>query len=450
MAVGLRRCLSLTVLMVLTTGATTAQQSSQAPVSPQEIRKLAERLKKLSPEALPFGITPEQVKSLIDELKRNDPDANPQQLAKQLASKLGVTDPAHQAMVEKMAMSEAIRRGQGNFNQNDFMRYIGGQSQSPSSPTKSAAQPSPQATPKTPEAVPNGGIGGFEPDPKFLPKVGSDLNPIAKGPDDAPTGPGGRGAREMQNSRQSSSPTAGTNEQYRSAAQWWERNVGPLDKTPAVRNMLLEMFTGTNDLGQPTGGALRDVMESAGKSFTGSDAAKLFPNGPPDLGGLSRPDIDPGSWSLGTPGPPAGGPSFSVGGGGSWLPMILFAVVAAVGIALFWLWPRLTKGATDGPTPVPGLGPWPLDPRSITDRDGLVRAFEYLSVLLNGSAARTWNHCTIAGAFRRNVPRAAAGADELADAYAVARYTPSGQPMTPEQVATARGHLCRIAGVSPA
>jgi hypothetical protein len=192
------------------------------------------------------------------------------------------------------------------------------------------------------------------------------------------------------------------------------------------------------------------VLESAAKSVRRSDAAKLLPSALPELGGWHRPEVNPGSWLPGPPGPPSGSPSFSVPGGGSWLPVILLGAVAVVGVALFWLWPRLTGTRDDQPTPVPGLGPWPVDPRSITDRDGLVRAFEYLSVMLHGTAARTWNHRTIAEAFLRNVPNAAVGADELAEAYAVARYTPADQPMTAEQVAAARRHLCRIAGVRPA
>jgi hypothetical protein len=130
--------------------------------------------------------------------------------------------------------------------------------------------------------------------------------------------------------------------------------------------------------------------------------------------------------------------------------VVLFLGAAAVGLVLWWLWPKLTGKAADGPRPLPGLGPWPLDPRTITDREALVKAFEYLSVLVCGAGARVWNHVTIAGALERAVPQAEALADPLARLYAVARYTPANEPIPPATIAEARGYLCELAGVPAA
>jgi hypothetical protein len=91
-----------------------------------------------------------------------------------------------------------------------------------------------------------------------------------------------------------------------------------------------------------------------------------------------------------------------------------------------------------------------VDPRHITDREALVKAFEYLSVLVCGRGARVWNHVTIASALERAVPQAEALADPLARLYAVARYTPADEPLPPGAIAEARGYLCDLAGVSAA
>lgn len=125
-------------------------------------------------------------------------------------------------------------------------------------------------------------------------------------------------------------------------------------------------------------------------------------------------------------------------------------MVAAVGLVLWWLWPKLMARGEPGPRPLPGLGPWPVDPRHIADREALVKAFEYLSVLVCGGGARVWNHLTIASALERAVPQAEALADPLARLYAVARYTPAYEPLPPGAIAEAREYLCELAGVSAA
>jgi hypothetical protein len=239
--------------------------------------------------------------------------------------------------------------------------------------------------------------------------------------------------------------------QFQAAAGWWENNVGPLDETPALRQLLVEMFTGQSGTGEDTG-SLGELLDGpAGEGF-GKIADRLGGSGfnLPKLG-LGG---DAGDSSFTPPSAPSGSSFGGIGGfnGGasSWLPVVILLVAAALGLVLWWLWPKLMAGGEAGPRPLPGLGPWPVDPRTIADREALVKAFEYLSVLVCGGGVRTWNHVTIASALERAVPQAEALADPLARLYAVARYTPADEPLPPGAVAEAREYLCELAGVPAA
>ncbi|OWK47007.1 hypothetical protein [Fimbriiglobus ruber] len=243
--------------------------------------------------------------------------------------------------------------------------------------------------------------------------------------------------------------------QFQAAAGLWEKHIGPLNDTPEVRNALADMFTGQTTPGE---GADASFLTDLLKNADGADASPGNWSGF-DLGGFGSGwkwgggggDVPSGGdWSA--PSTPSG-PSFGgFGGGGtgplSWLPVILFVGIAAGGLILWWLWPRLMSKTSEGPNPLPGLGPWPLDPRTIADRDAVVRAFEYLSLSLCGVGASTWNHVTIATAIRDAVPTSEPIADDLARLYAAARYTPANEPFPPAAVEAARRYLCQLAGVA--
>src|SRR5205823_9402704 len=87
----------------------------------------------------------------------------------------------------------------------------------------------------------------------------------------------------------------------------------------------------------------------------------------------------------------SGGLDFGVPGlEGSVLPLVVLAGLIIGGL-LLWKFlyfrdPRPTTPVYD----LGGLGRWPVDPRAIATREDLVRAFEYLSVMICGPAARMW------------------------------------------------------------
>jgi hypothetical protein len=121
------------------------------------------------------------------------------------------------------------------------------------------------------------------------------------------------------------------------------------------------------------------------------------------------------------------------------------------------LW-KLLGGARR--TPVAGqsaawqLGPWPVNPADVATRQDLVRAFEYLSLLLLGPAARAWNHVEIAGKLSVSDDPAATqrrnAASQLAALYEQARYAPPNEPLPENHLSDARRNLCLLAGVAAA
>jgi hypothetical protein len=148
---------------------------------------------------------------------------------------------------------------------------------------------------------------------------------------------------------------------------------------------------------------------------------------------------------------------------GKGLGLILLWVVA-VGVLALLLWKvgaryRLGREERRGWR----LGPWPVDPRAVTTRADLVRAFEYLALLCLGPAARTRHHLELAERLGNDPapaqPGAASGgetgrrraaAEELARLYEQARYAPEDEPLSAGELRAARRDLCYLAGVSAA
>lgn len=246
--------------------------------------------------------------------------------------------------------------------------------------------------------------------------------------------------------------------QFKAFAGAWEENFGPLNDTPAVKQLLFEVITGQDGSGQDKGG-LGDLF---GDGTGDGKALDKMLDSNVDTTGFKLSDLGFGKWDFGSSdssGSSSRPPSYSSSGSSSsgfgsfgersWLSVVLFVGVLGGALLLWWLWPKLT-GSGERLRPLAGLGPWPVDPRTIADRAALVKAFEYLSLLLCGDDALTWNHVTIAAAFRERMPHAEAIAEPLAWFYALARYTPASEPLPPGTIAQAREYLCDLAGVSPA
>jgi hypothetical protein len=97
------------------------------------------------------------------------------------------------------------------------------------------------------------------------------------------------------------------------------------------------------------------------------------------------------------------------------------------------------------------LGPWPVDPAAVGTREELVRAFEYLTLLCLGPAARCWNHRRIADRLGGGAgPERRSAAAELTELYEQARYAPPEEPLPAGELEAARRHLCLLAGGSTA
>jgi hypothetical protein len=98
------------------------------------------------------------------------------------------------------------------------------------------------------------------------------------------------------------------------------------------------------------------------------------------------------------------------------------------------------------------LGPWPVTPAAVQTRGDVVKAFEYLAMLLLGRRAVPANHLEIAGQLAPNdlTGQRRLAAAELADLYEHARYAPPDEDLSADEMASARRDLSLLAGSSAA
>lgn len=253
-------------------------------------------------------------------------------------------------------------------------------------------------------------------------------------------------------------------------AALWERNIGPLDETPEVKRALFDLV-GSNgldfDIKDSQGNSIWDLLNKGGGEGTGfGEFLKGAETGDWKLPQIRFPKL--GNWGnwFGTgsgiggggsgggptmPRPGGAGSGDGFGGlnfGGSWTPVILIGLIL-FGV-LLWFWLKNVRFSSDDRVVLESgcLGPWPVDPRAINTREDVVKAFEYLSVLICGPSARTWTHGTIAGALADLATTHGERAVLLARLYELARYAPLDEPLTQDELIEARQLVCALAGVS--
>lgn len=155
-----------------------------------------------------------------------------------------------------------------------------------------------------------------------------------------------------------------------------------------------------------------------------------------DFSGLPRPNLpemDFSSRAL----PSAPSIQFSSGELGAVANVLLIGLALAVVAAAIWKVRRMAMSPEAKARRA--LGPWPLDPGSVSTREDVIRAFEYLSLLRCGEPARTWHHHAIAERLGNS------DAQRLAELYEQARYAPA-QHREPDWT-SARAPLTALAGV---
>jgi hypothetical protein len=295
-----------------------------------------------------------------------------------------------------------------------------------------------------------GGSGG----PAAGPGAGASGGPEPTGPANPP-GPGG--GTPTNPPKPAGKPESSPLEQWQEkAADWFKDNL----------DGLVESLDGWID--SPTGRSWRDALGralgreskvvSAGSELTrrATGLARHLPRPgdylPRRLGEVLRgarvPSLPRVRASLPSVGLPSGGPSGRQTGVG----LVWLAVLAACAL-LLWktgAWYQQHRAALAGQ----GwrLGPWPVAPDRVATRAELVRAFEYLALLLLGPAARARHHLDLGeqiGAQPDMDPeRRQQAAEHLARLYEQARYAPADEPLPPADLAAARRELCYLAGVA--
>lgn len=443
------------------------------------------------------SMTPAQIKAALANLGQGgELDTNPfqQQIERllkdkkhspediQKALKLLKDNPQLLEMAKKMAKQRQVDPGrQGKLTQDDLGNLV--------KIGPNGVKPGPGVPPVAGQG-PDGGLTKFDPsigmgDPKIdskgdpgLPRVNPDPMP-GMPPDPAnppPMGPGGPKSpptvdenpfpdREDGDSRTKS---------LQAFAAIWERNIGPLDETPEVKRALFDLVGGNGldfDLKDGNGNSIWDLINKGdgsgiGDFLNGVESGNLqlprfeFPKmgwgGGGGFGGFGGSGSWFGGGNASTPRPPRPSSSSSGGGSGlggfsfsgSWTPVILLGVVI-FGL-LLWFWLKNVRFGTPSREVLvrDGLGPWPVDPRHIETREDVVKAFEYLSVLICGPSARTWTHSTIADALSELATTHGETAVMLARLYELARYAPLDEPLTREELIEARQLVCGLAGVS--
>jgi hypothetical protein len=459
---------------------------TQPALSPDEVRNALEKLGGMS------GDDP-MLADLVRRVQQANPGLDPKRV--EAITRDWMSDPAKRDVIERMVeqgrrtgkppspgeLAKALAGVKGGgpapevpkgfrFPPVEKLPPLGTEQAGPQPRLGSAPRPPVSATDR-PNATDR--IRPNNPEPPEL--AGPDLIPGSRGRPD-PSGPNvklrapespGRGPANPLDLNGLTSPDTEAGRKQRAfqiASSMWEKNFGPLEETPAVRRAIIDLINGTADMKGPDG---KNFWESlAQDAGDGSSLAEWLKGGPG--GDWKMPSMDFGSTRLGrwwsgtgnvggsSSGWSAPSSSGSSGSGfrslgipgleGTWLPVVLLGAVL-IGVLVWWRFWYLRDPALAAEDLPEGLGPWPVDPNAINSREDVVKAFEYLSVLICGMEARTWTHGTIAEALTALARTHGGTALMLARLYELARYAPLDEPLTPDELAEARRLVCGLAGV---
>lgn len=240
------------------------------------------------------------------------------------------------------------------------------------------------------------------------------------------------------------------NPSVRNFVRFWEKNVGPLDKTPALKNALFELLNNSGGSNSNTGSIEGNAIDSLldPESDIGREISKLLESAANGTN-WQWSGLNLGDWKPNLPNAilPSNGASYSppsFSGEGSTQPVGTFLLVLALfGLAILILrrsgLSKLLRGFT---TKSISETQSDMDPNSITDRMSLVSAFESVTRLSLGCVAETWNHRTIAAELAQRSP--AGLASEAAALYEVARYAPPSDSLDEETLSAARRCLVQL------
>ena len=224
-------------------------------------------------------------------------------------------------------------------------------------------------------------------------------------------------------------PAAPPDDRGGEAIRWWEKNVGPLDKTPAFKGVVEEFIRGVSP-GSPSRGPLGKLLTGENGKVAGEWAAAIGKA----LGGLKS---DASGAAADLPGAPSfGAPS---GEGTARVGVLLAVLGALVAAAFFW---RRGPSGSVGQRSALGRVSAPK-PSSIRDRETLIAAFDRLGRHKLGPDADHLHHRALGRTLReRGAPDAAVR--EWVDAYEQARYAPD--EFAAGRVTVARDALAAILG----
>src|SRR5262249_2221082 len=221
-------------------------------------------------------------------------------------------------------------------------------------------------------------------------------------------------------------------------ASWWDHvKDSPLGKSETLRDLGRKFSRPFLRPSDPDGEHWLEGLPRLAQYIPFKD---LFPQGLPSV---PKPD-----WSRAVP----SGSTPSVGSfeapSGSSMISVLWVGLVVLTIVLLWKLLASPRAQATAAQPVWQLGPWPVNPAEGATGQDLIRAFERLSLLVFGQAARAWNHRDIAARLR-DQPGAplerGSAADHLADLYERARYAPSADPLPDSELHDARRDLCLLA-----